>query len=77
MGFDDTPQCEPVCDTADFLYGPADRRRVKKIWGVVCLFGILLARWRIAAIMERMFYRERQALTYGWQGRHETLRLEG
>jgi hypothetical protein len=22
-------------------------------------------------------YRERQALTYGWQGRHETLRLEG
>jgi hypothetical protein len=47
----EAPLCEPVCDAADFLNRPADKRRVTQIWGIVCLFGIVLARWRIAAIM--------------------------
>ena len=49
----DAPLCEPVCDAADFLNGPADKRRVRRIWGLVCWVGVVLARWRIAAIMAK------------------------
>jgi hypothetical protein len=53
----DAPLREPVGDTADFLDGPSDQRRrsAVKIPSFVCLADAVLARCRIAAIMERTF----------------------
>ncbi len=39
---------EPCGYAANFLNGPADKRRVTKIWGIIAL-----ARWRIVAIMAK------------------------
>ena len=35
---------EPYGYAANFLKGPADKRRATKIWGIVCCAGIALAR---------------------------------
>ena len=35
---------EPYGYAANFLKGPADKRRATKIWGIVCCVGIALAR---------------------------------
>ena len=49
----DAPLRELYGYAADFLNGPADKRRATKIWGIVCCVGIALARWRIVATMAK------------------------
>ena len=44
---------EPYGYAANFLKGPADKRRATKIWGIVCCVGIVLARCRIVAVMAK------------------------
>src|SRR3974377_1529251 len=50
----DAALCEPVGYAADFLKGPADKRRIAGIFrSCLGLARSLLARWRIAAIMAK------------------------